>query len=188
MHLGPRQDDCLAGAKFYTCVDGFSGCCSADACGLGSCPDEVHQINRRTVTMLGGPATTSPAAMFSLAAPSSTATFLGYYTIPSASATADASPSSSAPKSKTGIIVGATIGSVLFLALAAFVAVIFLRKRGGRQMHFGSRGTTPMLRSHGESDGEEKPEARDTPDSGDLRGSGGLFTPFGGQLPRTALK
>lgn len=187
MYLGPRQDDCPAGAQFYTCVDGFSGCCSVDACSLGGCStDEVHQIIRRTVTLLGGePAITPRAAMFSLPAPTTTTTSVVYYT-PEPSATPDATPSNSPSKSKTGIIVGATIGGILFLTLAAVVAV-FLRKRGGRKKHFGSRGTTPMLGNHGESDGEEKHEARDTPDSA-LRGSGGLFTPFGGQLPRTALK
>jgi hypothetical protein len=166
MYLGPRQD-----------------------CPEGGCPEVVHKLNVRTLTLLGQPAASTSRSILSLPAEStsSTVSILGTYTIPPATPTGagtnNAATASSSSSSKTPVIVGATIGGIVFLALVAFLAWFFLRRRrGGRRYAAsrGTRGTTPMLGT----DGDEKPGMRETPDSGSsLRGSGGMFQPFGGQFP-----
>jgi hypothetical protein len=189
MYLGQPQD-CPAGLQFYTCDEGFVGCCSADACALGGCPDEVHQINVRTVTLLGPPPSTKSILSLPAETPSPSHTILGYYTIPPSPTptgggtnnAAISSPSKSS--SKTPIIVGATIGSVVFLAVVGLLAWFFFRRWRNPRRYAGARATTPMLGNHG----EEKSGMRDTPDSGAMRDSvGGIFPPYGGQRPQSAL-
>lgn len=139
----------------------------------------------RTVTLLGQPEPTRPVLILEPESSSSTVKILGYYTIPpsvvptAAGSVNAASSTSSKSHSNTPIIVGATIGGVVALALVAFLAWFFRRR--ARNRYSASRGTTPMLGDHG----GEKSGMDETTDTRSLRGSGGIFSPFGGEL-RTA--
>lgn len=151
-------------------------------------PEEVHQLNVRTVTVLGQPAATRPVLTLAPESSISSVTILGYYTIPDPSPTAagtvNAATTSSSKSSKTPAIIGGTIGGVVLLALVAFLVWFFFRRWRGRHLYSGSRGTTPMLGDHA----GEKSGMGETPEIASLRGSGGIFSPFGGELPRAALK
>jgi hypothetical protein len=153
--------------------------------------DQVHKINVRAVTLLGQPTSTKSILSIAAETPSSTSSFtiLGYYTPAPSSVvvvggTDHAATSPSKSSSKTPIIVGATVGGIVFLLIVGFLAWFLLRRWRGTRPYSGPRGTTPMLRR----DIEEKREMRETPDSGASRGvMGGIFPPFGGQCPHSAL-
>jgi hypothetical protein len=190
MYLNGRQDGvCAAGTQWYVCnSNGFRGCCSVDACNLSTCPDGLaKQLELRSTLTIPGPAPTSASSTSTTPLPTTTPTSTGIYTVtlePSSAPTATAvgtnnaattSPSSSP---KIPAIVGGTIGGVVFLIIAGFAIWFFWRRWREQRILLTSRGMTPMLGSHGNEKFamDQSPD----PDSGDLRGNGGMFAPFGG--------
>ncbi|TKX25549.1 hypothetical protein C1H76_2199 [Elsinoe australis] len=54
------RQDCPAGFNFYSCGNGFRGCCSVEPCNPNStCPDDKKPANSQTTTRSSAPPTTS---------------------------------------------------------------------------------------------------------------------------------
>lgn len=149
---------------------------------MAGCTDEVRQFEARALTIIGAPASaTASRQVLSLAGTEPTPTILGYYTIPTTSPTAAAAVNAATPShnsSKTPIIIGVTIGVVVFVTLAAVLAWFFVRRWRNRNIRQATRDTTPMLRSHREEKFERDPVEND-----ESMSIGGIFSPFGGELP-----
>jgi hypothetical protein len=186
MSFHGQGGNCAAGTQWYVCnTGGFKGCCSVNACELGACPDDsTHQNELRTVTLPGPPAATA-TTYYLTSLPSTTQpwanllvpTSTGIYTVtiqqsstPQPSGAGSAKAATLSAPSKVPIIVGATIGTIVFMFLVGVSIWFFLRRRRERRILLTSRGMTPMLGAN-----DEKFAASHPANSRNLRGNGGIF-------------
>lgn len=138
-HLLERTQ-CTPGMEYYTCSNGFYGCCSAsNVCELSGCPDD-GSIPTTTITLTteGVAAKTTPGSS-ATASPAITtpATALGNAGVAVSGGTkfitATTTPSSDSDKSHsksstTPIVVG-VVCSIVAISILSVLAWFFLRRR-----------------------------------------------------------
>lgn len=187
LNLDDRQErSCPSGTQWYVCVaNGFTGCCSVDACDLPTCPDTLS-TSSSTISSASATssvlASSSPSPNSSIVTSSSTST-------PSTTSQNEitASTTSVAPSETTTIVVdspsptpkGPIIAGVIggIVVLAIFTAMLWFFCRRRRQLNDLAR-SSPLVGSNG----SEKFAMDHSIEEVAQRHSGGLFTPFGRQF------